>query len=365
MTLDDLAASGGLLTPWPTAMGKRVLPGQRMLLSPLCEKKCGAAPACHTLGTVDGESLCPHGLSFYSLTIDGVRVTVFGVRGDLSKDAGNRNLKHALKGRTTTLADVRTWASSVQAMLDAIASDFLQRQSEMLEPLHDPMRLVRQIVQLSSSIALATTGTSDIEDALVRASPDMKSLVKAADFLNESFDMLTIYFNPEAASYPKKYSFSLYGMLKKIISMFTIADDTSATARRSAIYLSGSSFRTVFLRENFKLIPFALITNAIKYSHDGTVRVNIADTRSDVTEVAVESVGPAIEPDELPRLQEKKFRGKWAKRHSSGSGVGLYLADAVGRANSVAIRASSTPTGRRAGDIPLAVNRFWFEVSSR
>lgn len=365
MTLDDLVATGSLLAPWPTVIEKRVLPGQRMLVSPLCEKKCGAAPACHELIVAEGENLCPHGLSFFAMTIGGVRVTVFGVRGDLSKDTGNRLVKDALKGRTATLPDVRAWASSVQALIDAISADFLKRQSEMLEPLHDPMRLVRQIVQLSSSIVLSTTGASNIEDALVRASPDLKSLVKAADFLNESFDMLTIYFNPEAASFPKKYTFSLYGMLKKIISMFTIADEASASAKRSAIYLNGSSFRTVFLRENFKLIPFALVTNAIKYSHDGSVRVNIADISSDATEVAVESVGPAIEPDELPRLHEKKFRGRWAKKHSSGTGVGLYLADAVARANGIVIRASSTPTGRKAGEMPLAMNRFWFEVPSR
>lgn len=336
-----------------------------MPVSSICEKKCGIIPACHQPPDSDGESLCPHGLSFYKLTTLGTRVTVFGVRGELSKGTRHRHLKEALKGRSVTTSEIRVWESSVQSLLDSISADFLRRQSEMLEPLHDPMRLVRQIVKLSSSIALSTTGQSSLEEALLCASPDMKSLVKAADFLNESFDMLTIYFNPEAASFPKKYTFSLYGMLKKIVSMFTIADDTSATTRRSNIYLNGSSFRHVFLRENFKLIPFALITNAIKYSHDGTVRVNVTDIRDDATEVAVESVGPAIEQDELPRLWEKKFRGRWAKRHSSGTGVGLYLADAVARANEISISASSTLNGRKAGDMPLATNRFWFEVPSR
>ncbi len=336
-----------------------------MPISSVCEKKCGATPACHELAVADGEGLCPHGLSFYKLAVGGARVTVFGLRGEQNKNTGNRHLKGALKGRTATIPEIHAWVSCIQALFDGVAADFVQRQSEMLEPLHDPMRLVRQIVQLSSSIALSTTGASNIEDALTRASPDLKSLVKAADFLNESFDMLTIYFNPEAASFPKQYAFSLYGMLKKIISMFTIADDTSAAARRSSISLNGNSFRTVFLRENFKLIPFALITNAIKYSHDGAVRVSISDTKPGFSEVAVESVGPAIELDELPRLHEKKFRGKWARRHSSGTGVGLYLADAVARANGIAIRSSSTLTGRKAGEMPLAVNRFWFEVPSR
>jgi hypothetical protein len=365
VTLDDLAATGGLLAPWPAAIGKRVIPGQRMAVSPICEKKCGAVPDCNLLPGSVGEHICPHGLSFYISTIGAERVTVFGVRGDLSKKTGVRHLKEALKGRTVTVAEVQSWTASVQALLNEISADFLRRQAEMLEPLHDPMRLVRQIVQLSSSIALSATGAATIEDALLRASPDMKSLVKAADFLNESFDMLTIYFNPEAASFPKRYPFSLYGMLKKIVSMFTVADDSQGSLRHHSIYLNGSSFRNVYLRENFKLIPFALITNAIKYSLDGPVRVGIVDIRSDATEVSVESLGPAIEADELPRLYEKKFRGRWAKRHSSGSGVGLYLADAVARANGIELRAASSPTGQKSGDIPLAMNRFWFEVPSR
>lgn len=365
MTLDEIAETGAVRPPWPTAIGTRIVHGQRMQVSPTCQKKCGVAPQCLQIGAANEEGLCPHGLSFFTAVVGGERITVFGVRGELSKGAGSPHLKEALKGRTVTATEVQEWAASLQALLDKISSDFLRRQAEMLEPLHDPMRLVRQILQLSSSIATSATGAPTVEEALLRASPDMKSLVKAADFLNESFDMLTIYFNPEAASFPKKYNFSLHGMLKKIVSMFTIADENPGNARRVSINFNGNSFRQVYLRENFKLIPFALITNGIKYSSDGSVRVTIRDVDTDSTEVAVESIGPAIEADELPRLYEKKFRGRWAKKHSSGTGVGLYLADAVARANGISLRASSTPTGRKSGEIPLATNRFWFAVPSR
>lgn len=364
MTFDDLIASGAILVPWPTAIAGKVLPGQRIQTSGVCVSKCGATPLCHATEAPLGESLCTHGLSYFRASLAGERVTLFGVRSELSKATGSRHLKEALKGRTVTQAEVDAWAATMERLLASLAADFIRRQAEMLEPLHDPMRLVRQIYQLSSSIALSTTRTQNLEDALDRASADIKSLVKAADFLNESFDMLTIYFNPEAASFPKRYDFSLYGMLKKIVSMFSIADDSPGGARLPTIYLNGNSFRTVKLRENFKLVPFALITNAIKYTMDGTVRVTITD-RAQVTEVAVESVGPPIEPDEIGHIFGKKFRGKWAQKHSSGTGVGLYLADAVAKANGFVITASSVRNGRKNGEMPLAVNRFWFEVPSR
>jgi signal transduction histidine kinase len=303
-------------------------------------------------------------MSYFKFMVVEERITVFGLRSTLSKDTGNKVLKEALKGRTANLEEIRDWINCLNSLLDAISADFVRRQAEMLEPLHDPMRLVRQVLKLSQSMAIAATRAQSIDEALSRASPDMKSLVKAADFLNESFDMLTIYFNPDAAAFPRRYSFSLYGMLKKIVSVFSIDDDSDAAPRAAVIYLNGNSYRKVQLRENFKLVPFALITNAIKYSVEGDIQVTISD-RASTTEVAVESIGPPIELDEIPQIFNKKFRGKWAKMHSAGTGVGLFLADVIARANGFQILVSSKPTGRFRGSVPLASNRFWFEVPSR
>jgi len=363
MKLSELVKTGAIISPWPTVIGNFIQSGKTIPLSSYCERKCGNAPECHSKA-VEGENLCPYGMSYFRFIVAEEPVTIFGLRSSLNKDTGNKILKDALKGRTATFEEVRSWADSLVKLLEVISIDFVRRQSEMLEPLHDPMRLVRQVLKLSQSIAMASTRTRHIDDALACANPDMKSLVKAADFLNESFDMLTIYFNPEAATFPRKYSFSLYGMLKKIVSVFSIEDEPEAAPRSPSIYLNGSSYRKVSLRENFKLVPFALITNAIKYSIEGDIKVNISENLSS-TEVAVESVGPYIEPDEVPLIFNKKYRGQWARKHSTGSGVGLFLADVVARANGFKICVNSTLIGRFQGVIPLASNRFWFEVPSR
>lgn len=104
-----------------------------------------------------------------------------------------------------------------------------------------------------------------------------------------------------------------------------------------------------------------MISNAIRYRMVGGVRIELTERRMSV-EVVVESVGPVIEPDEIARIFERRYRGKWATRVREGTGVGLYLASVVAKANGFDIRVSSAREGSWSDGVPLAVNRFSFEV---
>lgn len=365
MKLAEVLMTGALACPWPVAISAVRASGHRMSISPLCQKKCGTSLQCHSSDVSSGEHACQFGLSFYRHAFDDERITVFGVRGSRSKDNGNRVIKDALRGRTVTEEEFRAWLSSIEKLFQLVSNDFLSRQAEMLDPLHDPIRLARQIHQLSETIALSVTRSANLDEAINKASPELKSLVKAADLLNDSFELLTIYFNPDSAGFSRKYYLSLHGLLRKLVSIFSIGDPLDLGRESPNIYLTGSFHRNVLMHESFKLVPFALITNAIKYSIEGSVRVVITELASTV-EVAVESVGPLIEPDEIPHIFKKRYRGKWAGRHSSGSGVGLYLADIVAKANGFTIRAMSKPKGgQTANGIPIATNRFSFELDLR
>lgn len=361
MNLSQVLPTGALSCPWPTAIGVTKVSGHRMDVSGYCVKKCGASPQCHATDVPKGENLCGHGLSFFRHDLGGERITVFGLRGEKSKSSKNPAIKDALRGRSVTDAEFGLWLGAIEKLLDQISSDFKSRQLEMLDPLHDPIRLAKQIQQVAEKVVLSNSGGGSLDDAIERASPELKSLVKAADLLSDSFDMLSIYFNPESASYSRSYYMSLHGLLRKLVGIFSISDFFDQGSDTPRIYLSGSFHRSVPLRESFKLVPFALITNAIKYCVESPVRVTINELHHSV-EVAVESVGPLIEPDELQNIFGKRFRGKWACKHSSGSGVGLYLADIVAKANGFTIKARSSPKGRESNGIPMATNRFSFEI---
>lgn len=362
MNLSSALKTGAIACPWPTAIGEAAIPGHRMNISSYCTKKCGTQPQCHSGDAPAGENLCKYDLGFFRLALEGERVTVFGIRGEKSKNSGNPAVKDALRGRTVTQAEISQWACALKNLINQISEEFKARQLEMLDPLHDPIRLAKQIQQVAGQVVLSTARTSNLDDAIEKSSPELKSLVKAADLLNDSFDLLTIYFNPEAASYSKSYYLSLHGLLRKLVSIFSISDPLDPGHDSPRIYLTGSFHRSVPLRESFKLVPFALITNAIKYCTEGSIRVIITEFNASV-EVAVESIGPLIEPDELPNIFEKSFRGRWARKHSSGSGVGLYLANIVAKANGFTIKARSTPKGRENNGIPTATNRFSFEIT--
>jgi two-component system sensor histidine kinase GlrK len=69
-----------------------------------------------------------------------------------------------------------------------------------------------------------------------------------------------------------------------------------------------------------------LLSNAIKYSHQGgEIRIMIRDTDT-LMELAVEDEGPGIDPDDLPHVFEPFFRSKTALTDEYGEGSGLGLA---------------------------------------
>jgi hypothetical protein len=228
-----------------------------------------------------------------------------------------------------------------------------------LVPLHDPIRLARQVNAISNVLVQQQSHGQSFDEQVKNSSAELKSLVKASELLRDSFDLVAIYFNPASASFGRRNPLSIHGLLRKLVRVLRIQGSDGPPAR---FHLNGECQRNIFMFESFKLIPFALISNGVKYALEGDVNVQIID-RNPVVEVSVESVGPLIEAEELENIFEKRFRGRWAQKVTTGRGVGLYLAQVIAHANGTHIAASSRRLGRYAGDIPLAANRFSFEIS--
>lgn len=362
MQLDEALQTGAIHLPWPISVSGEIFDGHIMHLSSICQKKCGGASACASAFADKGEGVCIHGMSYFQIKIKEYAVTILGVRGSNNPNSSKPHLKDALKGRSVNSKQVQDWACKTESLLAAVENEFLRRQSELLDPLHDPIKLGRQIESIANRL-VSIDPSRPLDEQIERAPPDLKSLVKAAGLLSDSFDLLTIYFNPAAASFGRKTYISIHGLLIKLVSILSNPDPSEENSNPVRIYFSGSCYRQVSVYESFKLVPFALISNAVKYSADGKVRVNLTD-RAGVVEVSVESVGPLIEPEELGLIFNKRFRGKWAKKSAPGSGVGLYLAKIVADANSFTIRVSSNKQNGSPKDKPLATNRFTFEISA-
>jgi hypothetical protein len=360
MDIKDLLATGGVRQPWPLLIDGSVAGSSDMGISETCKKKCGVHPACAS-NRVLGEHICQHNLSYFNKSMGGSNITIYGVRSENNKTPLNIYTRAGIKGRHVTLRSVDQWIGSIQSLLSVIDSEFLKRQSEMLDPLHDPMRLAKQISTISNRLVQSESVGVSFDLQVENAPFELKALVKAAELLNDSFDLLAIYFNPAAATYGEITSISIHGLLKKLVSIFRV-DEHSHAKESAKIYLGGECFRNVSVYESFKLIPFSLLSNAVKYSVEGSIRVAVEDRRPAIR-VSVESVGPYIEDGEVELIFKKNGRGKWAKEMEDGKGVGLYLAHLIAKAHGFNIDVTSRKNGKRAqANVPLAVNTFSFEI---
>lgn len=361
MSIHDLISTGAIKIKWPTSIDGKKANDPILAESEICKKKCGSAPQCEKNGTA-GEHTCTHGLSFINFTLNGACIKIYGVRGQQNKTKFNIYNSHGLKGRFVSSSDLTEWINTLRKLQEIIEHDFLSRQAEMLDPLHDPMRIAKQISTIANRLVMSEPSGRSFDDRLNNASVELKTLVKAADFLADSFDLLAIFFNPVAATFGGRSATNLHGLLMKLVSIFRI-DDGGLTKSFTKIYLDGICHRNIFVYDSFKLIPFALISNAVKYSLEGGINVRIEE-RGATIEVSVESIGPLIEVNEYERIFERRGRGRWASEFTEGKGVGLYLSAVIAEAHGFKISVSSRRIQRSHGKIPLAHNRFYFEVPS-
>lgn len=230
----------------------------------------------------------------------------------------------------------------------------------MLDPLHDPIRLSKQVNTIANRLVQIHSNGATFDQKISNASVELKTLVKASDLLSDSFDLLAIYFNPNAATFGRRGAISPHGLITKLIAIFRI-DDGGVTRSSAKIFMNGSCYRNIFVFESFKLIPFALLSNAVKYSLQGNIEVVVDDRRGHV-EFAVTSVGPPIDDDEKNKIFQRRGRGRWAEKLVDGRGVGLYLAEQIARAHGTTIAVTSTRTGVMLDGIPIARNTFTLQL---
>jgi signal transduction histidine kinase len=85
-----------------------------------------------------------------------------------------------------------------------------------------------------------------------------------------------------------------------------------------------------------------LITNAIKYSPGGEIRIS-GEVRPEQVIVCVRDQGRGIAPGDIPYIFDRFYRAEDAQRNTKGVGLGLYLARAVVEAHKGSIWVNPAP----------------------
>lgn len=95
-----------------------------------------------------------------------------------------------------------------------------------------------------------------------------------------------------------------------------------ARERHITLEVHGREARAAVDREKLRRAVENLVSNALKFTDEGRVTVEVKPT-TEMVEVAVRDTGHGIPADELPRLFERFYRGSTRK---PGSGLGLSIA---------------------------------------
>jgi hypothetical protein len=359
--LANLLKHNSLRVPWPVHVAGLTQPGD-LGINRICETKCSLRPCLQGNSTSIGTA-CHLGLTVYEIAIGSEKVKVFGVVGSSSKDKlpKHQDFKTACKGRSVSPADVQNWANAVRGLLKEFDDIQKNALATALEPLHDAMRLARDVSQLADGVINEGNGSSAGEK-FDNATQTQKALVKSAKLLEDTFDLLEVYLNPEAARFGQLRSIEVYKLLDKLCRIASIARSSQTRPR---VRLEGSTRRSYDLYETFKLIPFCLIDNAQKYSRQNAeVVVSVVEEQSGLV-VSIRSEGPYIDPIEHRNIFERGYRAAAAvAAHPSGMGVGLFVSDIVARAHGTRITVTSQKLEFQIGGIEQGINTFAIRVKS-
>lgn len=356
----ELLKSGAVRVLWPTRLPNGVeLPGE-LGVNAICEKKCQSRQCAVERGTLIG-TRCHMGLTVYEGRLGEARIQVFGVIGPQHRDAlpMHSDFKQACKGRSVTAQNFSAWLSSLKTLEETIKVGQDQRLTEALEPMHDAMRLARDVAQLAEQELLEANPNA--LDHFAAASANQRALVKTASLLVDTFDLLEIYLNPQAAAFGQPRTVEIYKLLDKLSKIASLA---RRQEQRSVVRIQGNTRRAFDVYESFKLIPLTLIDNAQKYSRKGfQVVVEVDETQHQAVLISIVSEGALLTTNEQCQIFKRGFRGKAAiAMHPGGMGLGLYTAQTVAAAHGSTIHLRSAPLGYEIAGIPQGRNTFSFTV---
>ncbi len=122
-----------------------------------------------------------------------------------------------------------------------------------------------------------------------------------------------------------KAEVSLYHLVQRLIRRMAVSDPRHTYHNRLP-----PDFPPVEADEQrLEQVLSNLLSNAAKYSPEGTNIWVDGIVRADRVAICVQDEGPGIAPEDLPHVFDRFYRAREAVRHTKGAGLGLYLARAI------------------------------------
>lgn len=178
----------------------------------------------------------------------------------------------------------------------------------------------------------------------------LETASRQTERINRLFkDLMTLQRYDSDSYFIEKKPFDLQLMLEVIDELFR-----GQAAEKGLDLIVDKKPVTVFADPNkIEQVLENLVSNAIKYTNEGHVKVSLSESETDLT-VKVEDTGIGISDDHLSRLFDRFYRTDKARsRDKGGTGLGLSVVKSILTAHGSTIHIESTP-----GEGSL----FWFTI---
>ncbi|WP_150239568.1 HAMP domain-containing sensor histidine kinase [Nocardiopsis quinghaiensis] len=250
--------------------------------------------------------------------------------GDLSRRVQLRRRKRARQGKD----ELDRLGESFNSMLSALETSRAQ-QRELLEnashELRTPLTVLRNDFGLLARLERADTSMEDERRQLIE---DLDTQVAA---LADEVDQIVTLARGDAVKEPRR-----------LTSLPEIVEQAAVRVRRLdpavAVTVDAQPATAVIYPVALERAVTNLARNAVQACTGGGTVTLVLRTTASAHRIEVLDDGPGLDPDEIPRLFQRFFRGSHG-RTKPGSGLGLAIVDQVAALHGGEARAMNRPGG--------------------
>ncbi|MBE3040171.1 MAG: sensor histidine kinase [Chloroflexi bacterium] len=278
---------------------------------------------------------CPSGMSLVLLEWPQGEMLCNGIIVKLLNDSCPKATRDRNQSQKVSWDEVCKWHENMAKAAKALDAEADRKAQEAIDGLHDVKTAVSLVTRNAEAIIAEQQGDTD-DEKIENAPNALKSLLKSVQLLHTRLSMSSILSNRESASYGRKHPTPVYKVFHRMAMLF----EQLAAKRQVTIRMQGASYLKPPCFDSFETIAMILIDNAVKYSSFGKeVHVAVRDSGQKEVQVAVQSYGPVVPTDMREAIFRRGVRTPGAsKLVSSGSGLGLYIADIVAKAHGFLIQ---------------------------
>lgn len=345
-----------IVSPYPTIDASGTMhDGFMMKQCSFCTDKCQDRTCTkfnptQANGSVDYVT-CPFG---FTVALAKIGQSVLRINGMIETETctARPDFKKRHKSRKLRAPALESWIRKMIEGLPAYEAAIQQIANDSISALHEIKAIIGTVLRTTENWIWSQSG-QDLDEKLENGPEELRTIYHSCRILESLLQMTDIIANPAAATFGAPGATPIH----KVLLLLTRVFEARAAARSITITPRGSSYNRPRTYRSFIIVPLVLLDNAIKHSDPGTeIFVSMSDRLQGAVWVEISSYGPVIPKNERTSVFQRGVRG--SNVIAAGSGLGLFVAQAVAEANGFTISYEARPSAPNRG-----INALSFTVT--